>query len=96
MFVFIFILNFLSFRNVLFYFNFIDVFGVRITLRFLFDFFSLFFFLIVCLIVGVVIGYSLFYIGILNSRRFVYIVFLFSISIIILIFRGDFFIMILG
>jgi NADH-ubiquinone oxidoreductase chain 5 len=77
-------------------FNIIEILRLDLPVSFIFDFFSYSFRIIVCLISGVVIGYSIFYMGVLNSNRFVYLVFLFSLSIIFLIFRGNFFLMILG
>ena len=89
-------INYLNLGTVLLYFNIMEVFGLNISLRFMVDFFSLFFCIIVCLITRVVIGYSLFYMGKLNSNRFIYLVFLFSLSMLILIFRGNFFIIMIG
>lgn len=79
-----------------FSFRMFEILGFNLSLSFIFDFYSFFFCIIVSLITMVVIIYSLFYIGFIFSNRFIYLVLLFSLSIMILIFRGNFFLIILG
>jgi len=64
---------------------------------FVFDFLRLGFFSCVSFISGVVFLYSVFYIsGTIDSRRFGYLVFLFVLSIIFLVFSGNFIVTIVG
>ena len=95
---FCFVFSFLNLRwDVNFFvFNIVDLIGLDVSLYLVFDFYSLIFRIIVCLITRVVIGYSIFYIGIIYSNRFIYLVFFFFLSILILINRGNFFLLILG
>jgi len=51
---------------------------------------------LVCFITGIVFIYSIFYLSNQLNSRFIYLIFLFSFSILILILRGNLFIMILG
>lgn len=77
-------------------FNFMDIGDLGFNLVFLVDEFSLYFCIVVSLISGVVMGYSIFYMGIIISNRFVFILLLFILSMIMLIFGGNFYSIILG
>jgi len=69
----------------------------ELTFRLVFDFVSLGFFLCVSFISGVVFVYRLMYIsGGIDIRRFVYLVFLFVVSIFLLVFSGSFVVTIIG
>jgi len=91
------LLYFYSFRRVL-----LDIFlfsfrGVDVCLRFVFDFLSVSFFCCVSFISFVVFIYTKFYMeGTVDMRRFLWLVFLFVMSMFLLVFSGNFFITIVG
>lgn len=71
--------------------------GLDITFTFVFDFLRLGFFRCVSFISGIVFLYSVFYIeGTVDIRRFCWLVFLFVVSMILLVFSGNFIVTIVG
>lgn len=71
--------------------------GIEVSLVFVLDFVSLGFFSCVSLISGVVFFYSIFYMGgTVDIRRFSWLVFLFVVSIFLLVFSGNFFVVMVG
>ena len=71
--------------------------GMDMTFSFVFDFLSLGFFCCVSFISRVVFLYSLFYMsGTVDARRFVWLVFLFVLSIFLLVFSGNFLVTMVG
>ena len=70
---------------------------IEISLSFIFDYISLGFFSRVSLISSVVFLYRIYYIsGSFDSRRFTWLVFLFVFSMFILVFSGNFFLLMVG
>ena len=93
---FIFLISFFGTRFVFEFFLF-SFSGLDLSFVFVLDFLRLGFFRCVSFISGVVFFYSVFYIaGTVDSRRFGYLVFLFVLSIIFLVFSGNFIITIVG
>lgn len=71
--------------------------GLDIGLVFVFDFLRMGFFGCVSLISGFVFLYSFFYMGgSFDQRRFVFLVFLFVVSMCLLVFSGNFFLTMVG
>jgi len=82
--------------GVFFYFFFLWG-GFEMGFSFLFDYLSFGFFACVSFISGVVFFYSVFYMeGGLDSRRFFWLVFLFVVSMGLLVFSGNFFLLMVG
>jgi len=78
-------------------FYFFNFSGFDVSLSFVFDFVSLGFFGCVSFISGVVFYYRVFYIeGTFDMRRFLYLVFLFVVSMFFLVFSGNFFLTMVG
>lgn len=71
--------------------------GIDLSFTFVIDFLSSGFFSCVSFIAGIVFFYSVFYIeGTVDSRRFFWLVFFFVISIILLVFSGNFIVTMVG
>jgi len=95
--VFFFYVSFFCGRFLFRFFFLFDFFGSEISLCFLFDFISVGFFICVSFISRLVYIYSVFYIyGTVSSRKFYFLVFSFVISIFILVFSGNFFLLVVG
>jgi len=74
-----------------------NVYGFEISLCMIFDYVSFGFFLCVSLISSLVFFYRNFYMeGTVDMRRFLFLVFLFVISIFLLVFSGNFFFTMVG